>query len=114
VVRLEQKTCFFQGACNCDAGGPANIDEGRLTNKKQLPVTQLNYGGSEARFSWILYKLDYLKCWGKAEGVIYPSENYQSKVETIENDIFSLESRATALEGEIITNDYYFKHKATT
>ena len=58
-----------------------------LTNKDQLPVTQVNYGGSGGRFSWILYKVDYLKCSGKRHGVSYPSEIYQNKLQAIENDI---------------------------
>jgi len=48
---------------------------------------QLNYGASNGRFSWILYKLENLRCAGKANGVIYPSEVYQNKIEEIEKDI---------------------------
>ena len=88
---------------------------------------KLNYGGSDGRFSWILYKLENLKCWGKSDGVRYPSEYYQTKLETIENDIqqntdqitetendiSALKSRTADLEGEVITNDYYFKYRAS-
>ena len=146
---------YFQHLCNCDAFGELNVDEGTLTNKNQLPVMKLNYGGSDGRFSWILYKLENLRCWGKADGVIYPSEHYQTKLQTIENDILEnsnqisnlfelanhaeteitilqdettknknniasndndisgLKSRTTDLEGEVITNDYYFKYQAS-
>ena len=84
---LEKHLTPFQHLCNCDAGGDINVDEGTLTNKNQLPVMKLNYGGSDGRFSWILYKVENLKCWGKAGGVRYPSEYYQTKFETIEKDI---------------------------
>ena len=92
-----------------------NVDEGILTNMDQLPITQLNYGGSEERFSWILYKIDYLKCYGKGQGVVYPSELYQNKLETIEAEIDGLLNRAEdaendieILEGKVDQNDYYF------
>jgi len=61
---------------------------------------QLNYGGSDGRFSWILYKLENLKCWGKADGVIYPSEHYQTKLETIETDIQENSDEITELTQE--------------
>ena len=48
---------------------------------------QLNYGASSGRFSWILYKVENLRCTGKAEGAVYPSEVYQNQIEEIENDI---------------------------
>ena len=51
-----------------------DIDDGILSNLDQLPVTQLNYGESDNRFSWILYKLGYLACSGKASTAVYPSE----------------------------------------
>ena len=38
----------------------------------QLPVTQLNYGDSQARYSWIHYKLGPLRCYGKSKA--YPNE----------------------------------------
>jgi len=96
-----------------------NVDEGILTNMDQLPVTQVNYGGSEDRFSWILYKIDYLKCSGKGEGVTYPSELYQNKLETIENniqqnanEIDELSERAEDAEDEIaILHDQTTKNK---
>ena len=51
-----------------------DIDEGRLSSLSQLPVKTLNYGASEGRLSWILYRLGYLECTGKASGAKYPSE----------------------------------------
>ena len=89
-----------------------NVDEGILTNMDQLPITQLNYGGSEERFSWILYKVDYLKCSGKGQGVVYPSELYQNKLETIEAEIDGLSNRADDAENEIeILQDKTSKNK---
>jgi len=95
-----------------------NIDEGILTSKEQLPVTQLNYGGSADRFSWILYRLDYLRCSGKAVGAEYPSEHTQNEIHEIEakiqentNDISSLASRTTKLEENVINVDYYFRYQ---
>jgi len=61
---------------------------------------QLNYGGSDGRFSWILYQLENLKCWGKSDGVRYPSEYYQTKLETIENDIQENTDEITVLTQE--------------
>ena len=43
--------------CNCDSLDTENVDVGLLTNMDQLPVTQLNYGDSEERVSWIEYDL---------------------------------------------------------
>ena len=43
--------------CNCDSLDSTNIDIGILTNMDQLPVTQLNYGDSQDRISWIEYEL---------------------------------------------------------
>ena len=38
----------------------------------QLPVTQLNYGDSQARYSWIYYTLGQFQCYGKSKP--YPNE----------------------------------------
>ena len=43
--------------CNCDSLDSNNVDVGVLTNMDQLPVTQLNYGDSQERVSWIEYEL---------------------------------------------------------
>ena len=64
-----------------------NIDEGIFTSKSQLPVTQLNYGGSSNRFSWILYKIDFLECHGKSDDGEYPSERNSNRFAAIETDI---------------------------
>jgi len=48
---------------------------------------KLNYGNSLNRFSWIIYKLENLKCYGKADGIVYPSEKNEDRIQTIENDI---------------------------
>ena len=61
--------------CNCDDLGENNVDEGLLSNKDQLPVTQLNYGDSESRYSWIFYSLGSLRCSGKSPNAMYPSES---------------------------------------
>jgi len=39
---------------------------------EQLPVTQLNYGDSQARYSWIYYTLGQLRCYGKSKP--YPND----------------------------------------
>ena len=43
--------------CNSDSLDSDNVDVGILTNMDQLPVTQLNYGDSQDRISWIEYNL---------------------------------------------------------
>ena len=53
----------------------ADIDSGLLTNKNQLPVSQLNYGDSAGRYSWIEYELGPLICQG--QGGLYPSESFE-------------------------------------
>ena len=87
-----------------------NIDEGILTSKSQLPVTQLNYGGSSNRFSWILYKIEFLECHGKSDDGEYPSERNSNRIDAIETDIVALKSRSTTLEGTVFQPDYYFKY----
>ena len=59
--------------CNCDDKRANLTDYGVLTSKTQLPVTQLNYGGSQEIFSWIEYKLGAFKCNGRNERP-FPSE----------------------------------------
>jgi len=95
-----------------------------LTNKNHIPVTQLNYGGSDSRYSWIFYELGSLECSGKEAYAIYPSELYEYRINNIENDIDQLEwkttentndivqlkSRTTKLETDAAAPDYYFKH----
>ena len=58
--------------CNCDSLDNENVDVGLLTNMDQLPVTQLNYGDSQGRQSWIQYELGQFICSGKNN--FYPSE----------------------------------------
>ena len=97
---------LFQNLCNCDASGDMNIDEGVLSNKAQLPVTSLNYGGSGDRFSWILYKLNHLNCFGKSASAVYPSElNLEARIDTVEE-------KTTNLENNVITEDYFFSYTA--
>ena len=81
------------------------IDEGVLSNKSQLPVSKLSYGGSENRFSWILFKLGFLRCFGKDENAVYPSEAYESRINSIEENVANLEERANQ-------PDYYFQYNS--
>ena len=53
----------------------ADVDSGLLTNKNELPVSQLNYGDSAGRYSWIEYELGPLICQG--QGGLYPSESFE-------------------------------------
>jgi len=76
-----------------------NVDEGILSSKTQLPVTQLNYGGGGS----ISYEVDFLKCHGKAGDGEYPSERNSNRISEIE-------SRTTTLEGTVFQPDYYFKY----
>jgi hypothetical protein len=87
--------------CNCDIRGDRNRDDGVLTNKNQLPVTRLSYGASHGRFSWINYKLGFLKCKGKAAGVLYPSEASEDKLKHLESQIDELAVRAGDNENDI-------------
>ena len=94
---------------------------------------KLNYGNSLNRFSWIIYKLENLKCYGKADGIVYPSEKNEDRIQTIENDIeentreieevkeqtvenqndiFALQSRTSNLETKVNQDDFYFKYEA--
>ena len=57
--------------CNCD-DRETNTDIGLLTSREQLPVTQLAYGASDHRYSFIHYTLGDLVCFGKRG--LYPSE----------------------------------------
>ena len=57
--------------CNCD-DMEEQSDHGILSNKKQLPVTSLNFGDSAGRYNWIEYRLGPLRCSGKSG--LYPSE----------------------------------------
>ena len=92
---------YFQYLCNCDASRDMVIDQGILTNKDQLPVTSLNYGGSDNRFSWVLYKLGFLQCYGKAEGIVYPSEQNQNIIDNFTDDISELSERIDTNENDI-------------
>jgi len=58
--------------------------------RNTLPVTELHYGGSGERFSWILYELGFLQCNGKAKDAEYPSEIYKNHLEEIDGDIDQL------------------------
>ena len=68
-----------------------NVDEGILFNSAQLPVTQLNYGGSLDRFSWVLYRLGFLRCSGKDDWAEYPSELIHNWVNRTETEIYKHE-----------------------
>ena len=57
--------------CNCD-DRENNVDVGILSSRDQLPVTQLAYGASNHRYSFIRYTLGDLICYGKRG--LYPSE----------------------------------------
>ena len=57
--------------CNCD-DRDINNDVGILSSRDQLPVTQLAYGDSDHRYSFIHYALGDLVCYGKRG--LYPSE----------------------------------------
>lgn len=57
--------------CNCD-DREVNRDVGFLSSRDQLPVTQLAYGASDHRYSFIHYALGDLVCYGKRG--LYPSE----------------------------------------
>ena len=70
------------------------MDEGILSNRSQLPVTQLNYGGSADRFSWVTFHLGPLRCSGKVDGGVYPSEMTEHRLSQIEHDIESLENQS--------------------
>ena len=73
--------------CNCDSFGESAVDEGVLTNKDQLPVTELAYGGGSGLYSFISYNLGHLECRGKDSIQPYP--------------------------GEVSDADYYFKYYAS-
>ena len=57
--------------CNCD-DRDIGTDVGILSSRDQLPVTQLAFGDSEHRYSFIHYTLGDLVCYGKRG--LYPSE----------------------------------------
>ena len=84
--------------------GDGEVDSGILTNKSQLPVMKLSYGGSMNRFAWISYKLGFLKFFGRAKNVIYPSEANEHRIK-------SIESRTKNLEEKVEMTDYYFLYK---
>ena len=71
------KPCH-RGECNCDARLDVNIDEGVFTSMDQLPVTKLNYGDSQARYSWIYYTLGQLRCHGKSKP--YPNQEQITEI----------------------------------
>ena len=66
------------------------MDDGILSNSDQLPVTELRYGGSGERISWIIYQLGHLRCTGKAADVEYPSEIDKNHLDRIDADIEQL------------------------
>ena len=82
-----------------------DIDEGFLTNKNQLPLTQLNYGGSSNRFSWILYQVGHLECTGKAYNAVYPSEKYEQRIKDIEDDVEENAEDITILQQRVGRNE---------
>ena len=76
-----------------------------LSDKNQLPVTQLNYGGSESRYSWIIYKLGHLECYGKAAGAHYPSEELPDRIQALEDDVQENSNEIVALKGRTAQNE---------
>ena len=48
-----------------------------------------------------MYTLDNLRCAGKDDGVVYPSEMYQNKLEVIENDIQQNANEISEFTGRI-------------
>lgn len=88
--------------CNCDDMRANLTDFGVLTSMEQLPVTQLNYGGSSEIYAWIEYYLGPFKCTGRRN--LYPSEVKSNSFE------FKL---ATASNGEAVmqkNNPLVFDH----
>ena len=83
-----------------------------MTNKDQLPVIQLNYGASGGRFSQILYKLDNLRCAGKADHAVYPSENNQNVIEILQNDIQQNTNKVAKLKGRTAQTENGVKQNA--
>lgn len=65
----------MNNVCNCDDLDSQNEDLGFLNNMEQIPVSELRYGDSLGRYSWIEYKLGPLVCSG--QGAIYPSESFE-------------------------------------
>jgi len=51
---------IFKYSCNCDSLHDFVLDAGILSSPEHLPVTELYYGDSGERFSWILYQLGHL------------------------------------------------------
>ena len=100
LFSLLSANLYLQYLCNCDAtDGDNNIDDGTLKNKDQLPVIQLNYGGSGGRFSQIKYKLDNLRCAGKSDLAVYPSERDENILDVIENVIRNNTNEVVELKG---------------
>ena len=75
LISLSYHSPSTGNICNCDDMNSADIDSGVLTNMKELPVSQLNYGDSAGRWSWIEYELGPLICQG--QGGLYPSETFE-------------------------------------
>ena len=75
IIPLSYHNPSKDNICNCDDMNSADVDSGLLTNKNHLPVSQLNYGDSAGRYSWIEYELGPLICQG--QGGLYPSETFE-------------------------------------
>ena len=85
------------------------LDTGILSNKTQLPITKLNYGGSGSRFAWILYQIGNLKCHGKADGVLYPSEQTDDRLTKVENDVEENSQAILSLKWRTSLNEVYIE-----
>ena len=59
-----------------------------MSNRSHLPVTQLNFGRSSGRGSWVTYELGNLECAGKSG--IYPSEKNEHRIEKVETAVEQL------------------------
>ena len=67
--------------CNCDADSTNNgVDEGYLTEKDHLPVTQLRFGDTGDAGSSASYQLGKLRCRGDGEYAIETVERCRSQV----------------------------------
>ena len=96
---------YDRGECNCDARLDFNIDEGVLTSMNQLPVTQLNYGDSQARYSWIYYELGQFRCYGKSRP--YPNEEEITEMfDDIHDNIKDLQQRTDKYDPSTYTRFY--------
>ena len=87
-----------------------NVDEGILFNSAQLPVTQLNYGGSLDRFSWVLYRLGFLRCSGKEDWAEYPSEIIGNWINRTETELYIHDEAIGAIISAMLDAVYFTAH----